>query len=533
MAPTPASPQTFRTGDMPPEEFRTWGHVAVDWIADYLARVETFPVLSRVRPGEFRASLPPRAPDEGESPEALLRDFQEQVVPALTHWNHPAFFGYFSVTGSGPGILGEMLAAAVNVNAMVWRSSPAGTELEAHVLDWLRDLLGLPQGHFGVIQDTASVSSLVALAAARHRAWPQVREEGLSGLPRGRIYASVQAHSSIEKAAIALGFGHLGVRKVETDAEFRLDANALRAALREDLDAGVRPVAVVATVGTTSTTSVDPVEAIAGVANEFGVWLHVDAAYAGAAAVLPEMRAHFQGWEGADSIVVNPHKWLFTPVDCSVLYTPHREELREAFALTPEYLRTPEMDQAHHLMDYGVALGRRFRALKLWFVLRYFGAEGIRGRIREHIRLARRFADQVDAEPGWERVAPVPFSAVVFRFVGGAVGDDPRAEARQADGERLDLLNQEIMDRVNASGEAFLSHTRLNGRLVLRVAIGHLNTEWRHLDRTWELLREAAADVGGPAADSPSAPAAGPSPDPRLRPPSPPGPGHSSPPSRP
>jgi aromatic-L-amino-acid/L-tryptophan decarboxylase len=528
---------------MPPEEFRTWGHVAVDWIADYLARVETLPVLSRVRPGEFRRSLPPRAPEEGESPEALLRDFQEQVVPALTHWNHPAFFGYFSVTGSGPGILGEMLAAAVNVNAMVWRSSPAGTELEAHVLDWLRELLGLPPGHFGVIQDTASVSSMVALAAARHRAWPRVREEGLSGLPRGRIYASVQAHSSIEKAAIALGLGHHGVRKVETDAEFRMDPEALRTAIQEDLAAGVRPVAVVATVGTTSTTSVDPVAPIAGVAGEFGVWLHVDAAYAGAAAVLPEMRAHFQGWEGADSIVVNPHKWLFTPVDCSVLYTPHREELREAFALTPEYLRTPEMDQAHHLMDYGVALGRRFRALKLWFVLRYFGAEGIRGRIREHLRLARRFADQVDAEAGWERVAPVPFSTIVFRFVGGAGGEDPqeeglRAEPPQtkdprADGERLDLLNQEIMDRVNASGEAFLSHTRLNGRLALRVAIGHLNTEWRHLERSWELLREAAAEVGGPAAGPPQAPAAGPSPapaagpspDPPLRPPSPPGPG--------
>ncbi len=494
MAPDP--PLHPDTGDMPPEEFREWAHVAVDWMADYLARVETLPVLSRVRPGEFRSSLPPRAPEVGESPGDLLRDFEEKVVPALTHWNHPAFLAYFSVTGSGPGILGEMLAATVNVNAMVWRTSPAGTELEAHVLDWLRDLLGLPAGLFGVIQDTASVSSLVALAAARHRAWPSAREEGLSGLPRGRIYTSEQAHSSIEKAAIALGFGHKGVRNVETDDAFRMDPERLRAAIREDLEAGVHPLAVVATVGTTSTTSVDPVAEVVEIAREFDLWLHVDAAYGGAAAVLPEMRPHFQGWEEADSIVVNPHKWLFTPVDCSVLYTRHREELRQAFSLTPEYLRTPEMDEAHHLMDYGVALGRRFRAIKLWFVLRYFGAEGIRERIREHIRLARGFAEQVDAEAGWERLAPVPFSTVVFRFI-------PRSEESQeadqgadqgADDSEADRVNQAILDRVNASGEAFLSHTRLGGKLALRVAIGHLNTEARHLDRTWDLLREAALE---------------------------------------
>ncbi len=479
----PDNPSFAPTGDMPPEEFRRWAHEAVDWMADYLADVESLPVLSRVRPGELRAALPPTPPERGESPEALLRDFREQVVPALTHWNHPGFLAYFSVTGSGPGILGEMLAAAVNVNAMVWRTSPAGTELEAHVLEWLAGLLGLPGEWFGVIQDTASTSSMVALAAARHRVWPGVREEGLFGLPPGRIYASEQAHSSIDKAAVTLGFGHGGVRKVATDPDFRMDPGALRRAVREDREAGVVPVAVVATLGTTSTTSVDPVAEIARVAREEGLWLHVDAAYGGAAAVLPELRPLFRGWEEADSVVVNPHKWLFTPVDCSVLFTPHPDEVREAFSLTPEYLRTPEMEVARHLMDYGPALGRRFRALKLWFVLRYFGAEGIRTRIREHVRLAQAFAGAVDAEAGWERSAPVPFSTVVFRHLPG----DGRSP------EEVDALNEVILARVNASGEAFLSHTRLGGRLVLRVAVGHLATEARHLDRTWELLREAAA----------------------------------------
>ncbi len=467
---------------MPPEEFRRHALEAVEWIAGYLREVGDYPVLARVRPGEIRDALPPRAPEEGEPFSDVLRDFRDVILPGVTHWNHPAFFGYFAVTGSAPGILGEMLAAALNVNAMVWRSSPAGTELEQHTLDWLRDLLGLPAAFEGVINDTASSSSLYALAAAREAAYPEARTAGLFGQSTGRIYASEEAHSSIDKAGITLGFGLDGVRRVAADGDFRMRPEALRDAVREDLEAGVRPVGVVATVGTTSTSSVDPVEAVADVAEELGLWLHVDAAYAGSAAMVPELRERFRGWERADSIVFNPHKWLFTPVDCSVLYCRRPEMLRKAFSLTPEYLRTGEEGEVTNLMDYGVALGRRFRSLKLWFVLRYFGAEGIRGRIREHCRLAREMAGRVEAHPAWELVAPVPFSTLVFRFA-----------PPDLDGEERDRLNLEILDEVNATGEAFLSHTRLGGRIAIRLSVGNLRTTDAHLERTWELLREAAA----------------------------------------
>ncbi|HZD04021.1 MAG TPA: pyridoxal-dependent decarboxylase, partial [Longimicrobiales bacterium] len=353
---------------MPPGELRRHGHAVVDWIADYLEGLDDLPVLAQVSPGDVRSALPSAAPSEGDAMEDVLADFRDVILPGVTHWNHPSFHGYFAVTGSGPGILGEMISAALNINAMVWRSSPAGTELEEMTLDWLREMLGLPPGFRGVIQDTASTSSLVALAAAREAAYPEVRGHGLAGAPRGRIYASEEAHSSITKAALTLGFGREGVQPVATDREFRMDPEALRTAVSRDLDAGIRPVAVVATLGTTSTTSVDPVAAAADVAAEHGMWLHVDAAYAGPAAVLPELRPLFDGWERADSIVVNPHKWLFTPVDCSALLMRRPEDVRAAFSLVPEYLRTAEGEAATNLMDYGVALGRRFRALKLWFV---------------------------------------------------------------------------------------------------------------------------------------------------------------------
>ncbi|MGD2068920.1 MAG: aminotransferase class I/II-fold pyridoxal phosphate-dependent enzyme [Gemmatimonadota bacterium] len=471
-------------GDMPPEEFRHFGHEVVDWIADYLAGVDDYPVLARVAPGDVRGALPDAAPEEGEDMADVLRDFDEIVVPGVTHWNHPSFHGYFAVTGSGPGILGEMLSAALNINAMVWRSSPAGTELEEHALDWLRGMIGLPEAFEGVINDTASSSSLYALAAAREAGLPEARENGLSGAPRARIYASAEAHSSIDKAAITLGFGRHGVTRVATDDDFRMDVDALRAAIAEDLARGVRPVAVVATVGTTSTTSVDPVDAVADVAEEHDMWLHVDAAYAGSAAVVPELRPLFRGWERADSVVMNPHKWLFTPVDCSVLYCRRPEMLRAAFSLTPEYLRTSEQGVAKNLMDYGIALGRRFRALKVWFVLRYFGRRGIAHRIREHVRMAAEVASRIDGGEGWERVAPHPFSTVVFRFAPEGVEE-----------EEVDRMNHAILDRVNASGEAFLSHTVLRGRVCLRLSVGNLRTTRTHLHRTWDLLEASAAAV--------------------------------------
>jgi len=470
-------------GDMPPEEFRAWAKDAADWISRYLSEVEAYPVFPRVHPGEVAAGLAEHAPEAGEPFEAILRDFEEVILPGITHWNHPSFHGYFAVTGSAPGILGEMLAAALNVNAMVWRSSPAGTELEERVLEWLRELVGLPEGFRGAIQDTASVGSLTSLAAARHRAYPEVREHGLFDLPRGRIYASEQAHSSIDKAGILLGFGHQGVRRVEADEVFRMRPQALRAAVLEDVAEGVRPVAVVATVGTTSTASADPVDEIAEIAEEFGLWLHVDAAYAGASAMVPEMRIHFRGWERADSVVFNPHKWLFTPVDCSVLLTRDPQVMRGSLALTPEYLRTREGGETTNLMDYGVALGRRFRALKLWFVLRYFGADGVRDRIRFHVHLARTFGSWVAAEPGWDVMAPVSFSTVSFRHAQPGLS-----------GEDQDAQNLEIMERVNASGKAFLSHTRLRGRIALRLSIGNLRTEERHLRTTWACLRESVPE---------------------------------------
>lgn len=473
-------------GDMAPAELRRRGHEAYDWIERFFEELDSLPVLARVRPGEIRNALPSDPPEEGESFDRILRDFRDVIVPGMTQWNHPAFFGYYPSTGSAPGVLGETLAAALNGNAMVWRSSPAGTELEEVALGWLRQLLGLPDGFTGVINDTASSSSLYALAAAREAALPDAREEGLAGGPRARIYASTQAHSSIDKAALTLGLGRRGVRKIEADEAFRMRPEVLRRALEEDREEGIVPVAVVATVGTTSTSSVDPVAAAADVAEEHGLWLHVDAAYGGAAAALPELRSLFDGWERADSVVVNPHKWLFTPVDCSALYCRRPEMLRGAFSLTPEYLRTREEGEARNLMDYGVSLGRRFRALKLWFVLRYFGAEGIRRRIRGHVRLARRLAAAVDEADEWERVAPTPFSSVAFRYAPPGAPD-----------ESADRWNREIMERANDTGDAFLSHTELRGRTCLRLAIGNLHTRWKHVEETWELLRRTAREVAG------------------------------------
>ncbi len=470
-------------GDVPAEEFRSEAHRLVDWIARYLQSSERYPVLARVTPGEVRASLPASPPGSAEPLAAILADVERLIVPGLTHWNHPGFFAYFANTSPAPAILAEALAATFNANGMLWKTAPAATELELLVLDWLRQMLGLPPGLFGVIQDTASASTLVALAAAR-QAIPglDVRRRGLSGPSRLRMYASEQAHSSVEKAGIVLGIGQEGLRKIPADAEFRMDPSALARAVVEDRATGWTPFAVTATVGTTSTTSVDPVPAIAEVCEREGLWLHVDGAYAGSAAVVPEMRWVLDGCERADSLVVNPHKWLFVPVDLSVLYTRKPDIVRAAFSLVPEYLRTPEDEAAPNLMDYGVSLGRRFRALKLWMVIRAFGTEGLAARIREHIRLARLFHSWVSADQAFEIAAPMPFSVVCFRARFDGVG-----------AEEADRRNEMLMEAVNATGEAYLSHTKLHGRTVLRLAIGNLRTEERHVRRAWELLRQNVA----------------------------------------
>ncbi len=472
------------TGDMPPEEFRRYGHRLIDWIADYLAHPERLPVLAQVQPGWLRAALPVDAPETGEDFARVLEEWERLVLPGVTQWNHPGFFAYFAITGSGPGILGELLSQALNVNAMLWRTGPAATELEEVVLGWLRRMVGLPEEFFGVVMDTASVSSLCAMAAAREALGLEFRERGMAGGPRLRLYTSEQAHSSIEKGAIVIGLGRQGVRKIAVDSEFRMNPQALAAAVREDRAAGWLPYCVAATAGTTSTTSVDPAPAIAEVCAAEKLWLHVDAAYAGAAAILPECRPLLAGFERADSLVLNPHKWLFTPLDFSAFYCRHPQTLRAAFSLVPEYLRTAEDESVRNYMDYGVQLGRRFRALKLWFVLRYFGQEGMRQRLREHIRLAQKFAAWVDEDAAFERLAPAPFSVVCFRA---------RPPSVPGDDARLDAFNAALLDAVNASGKVFLSHTKLCGRFTLRLAVGNLRTTEEHVRAAWELLRAHSA----------------------------------------
>jgi aromatic-L-amino-acid decarboxylase len=470
---------------MDPETFRREAHRLADWIADYLADPSRYPVLSRVRPGDVRRALPDAPPPHGEAFDAIFSDFERTILPGITHWNHPGFFAYFAITGSGPGVLAEFLSAALNVQAMLWRTSPAATELEEVVLDWLRQLLGLPAMFDGVIYDTASVSTLHALAAAREAAVANVRTLGLAGrsdLRPLRAYCSEQAHSSVDKALILLGLGHDALRRVAADGEFRMRPDALAQAIADDRRAGLVPVAVIATIGTTSSTSVDPLPDIAAICREHRTWLHVDAAYAGVAAMVPGYEWILRGVDQADSLVVNPHKWLFTPFDLSVLYSRRMDVVRQAFALTPEYLKTSEGDAGvRNLMDTGIQLGRRFRALKLWMVMRHFGADGLRERLAEHMRLAREFASWVDASNVFERAAPVPFSVVCFRLRGKASDD----------------RHQRVLDQVNASGEVFLSHTKLDDRYALRLAIGNLHTTARHTRRAWDLLNQAASDVRG------------------------------------
>jgi len=430
--------------------FRDDGAATLEWVADYLENVGERPVLAQVEPGEIRARLPASPPDAAEPFRDVLRDLDEILLPGLTHWQSPRFFAYFATTASAPGILAELLIAGLNQVGILWRTSPALQELEELTLDWLAQLLGLPEGLHGHLEDTASTGTMTALAAAR-LAKPGARV----------VVCSEHAHSSVEKACRLLELD-LRIAPVDTAFRFRVD--------KLDLDGAC---AVVATVGTTSTSSVDPVQALADVCERAGVWLHVDAAYAGAAAVCPELRHHFTGWERADSVVVNPHKWLFTPMDCSALWTRRPDDLRAAFSLVPEYLRVSE--EVASLSEFSPVLGRRFRALKLWAVLRCYGRQGLQERIREAVRLAVLFEDWVRAEPGWELAAPRPFSLVCFRREGG------------------DEENEALLERVNAGGEIFLSHTRLNGRYVLRLAVGSARTTEQDVELAWEVLRREAA----------------------------------------
>ena len=462
---------------MPKEDFRRFGHEIVDWIADYFENIESFPVLSQNEPNELKNALPKSAPETGEDFAEVLKDVDKLILPAVTHWNHPNFHGLFSTSTSSVGVFGEMLSAAFDMKAMLWRTSPASTELEPVVLDWLRQMMNLPPDFHGVIYDTASVSTLHAIAMAREKLNVNIRELGMSGrddLPLLRIYCSEQTHNSIDKAVILLGLGQKSLVKIPANERFEMDVKRLRQAIRNDISAGFSPFCVVPTIGTTSSSSVDDVERVADICERNDLWLHVDTAYAGSAAIVPEFQKYFKGMTRADSIVTNPHKWLFTPFDLSVLYVRDLDLLKKTFSLVPEYLKVSET--VTNQMDYGIQLGRRFRSLKLWFVMRYFGQEGLVERIREHCRLAKLFAGWVEKSEDFEMLAPVPFALVCFR-------------ACPKNGDNLDALNEKIMNEINASGEAYLSHTKLNGKFTLRLSVGSIRIEERHLRKVWDLLK--------------------------------------------
>ncbi|MEO7455882.1 MAG: pyridoxal-dependent decarboxylase [Gemmatimonadaceae bacterium] len=475
-------------GDMSAEELRAHLHRMADWVADYRAGIEGTPIVPTVAPGWVAAQNPVALPGAGAPMDAILDDLDRQVMPGVLHWGHPSFLGYFGSTSNGPALLGEIAAAALNVSAMTWKTSPSATELEGVVLRWIRDMIGLDEPFMGIVYDTASVGVLHALAAARERVAPGIRARGIVGrddVPLLRVYASDQAHSSIAKALVVLGLGEENLVRIGVVDAFEMDVGALRAQILADRQRGFTPMAIVATVGTTSTASVDPVAEIADVAEEYGAWLHVDAAYGGAMGVLPEGRAALRGVERADSVVVNPHKWLFVPLDFSVLFVRDPEALRRVFALTPEYLEGDAIEGATNYMDYGIQLGRRFRALKAWMVFRAFGRDGIEARVREHCRLAEMLTEWIAREEDFHLAAPQRMGVVCFRY-----------RTPDMDDASVDRANEAIVERVNASGAAYLTHTRLQGRVCMRVGLGNVLTEPRHVRGVWDLVvREAHAGI--------------------------------------
>lgn len=469
---------------MSPDDFRRHGHAVVDWIADYYSRIETFPVLSPVEPGQIRASLPPQPPAKGESIETMLRDVEKLILPGVTHWQSPNFFAFFPCNASGPAILGDLLSSGLGVQGMLWATSPASTELETHVLDWLVGMLGLPEKFLsrsaggGVIQDTASSASLCALLAARERATDFAsNRRGCDG--KLVAYASTQAHSSIEKDVKIAGLGRDNLRLIAVDQNFAMQPDALARQIAEDRRAGLTPCFVCATVGTTSSNAMDPVPEIGRICREHNLWLHVDTAMLGTAAVCPEFRYVHHGLELADSYCFNPHKWMFTNFDCDCFYVADRKALIQTLSILPEYLRNKATESGAVIdyRDWQIPLGRRFRALKLWFVIRHYGVEGLQHHVREHVRLAQQFAEWVRSDDRFELAAPVPLNLVCFRHKAG------------------DEANQTLMDRLNRSGDLYLTHTRLNDRLTLRLCVGQTNTMERHVDRAWKRIREEAGKL--------------------------------------
>ena len=465
--------------DMPSNEFKEVGKKLVEWSANYLDNIESLPVLPKVKPGEIKSKIPQLPPIKGESFETIISDLDEKILPGVTHWQHPNFMAYFASTASGPGILADLISSTFNSNGMIWKTSPSLTELEQTVLNWYREMLGFPDYFKGIVYDTASVSSLHAIASAREYIQLGIREKGMSGIPKLRLYCSEHAHSSIDKACLTLGLGLDGIKKIPSNKNFEMIPEELEKAIADDKANGIIPMCVVATIGTTSTTSVDPVDEISKICKNENIWLHVDAAYAGVTSMLPEMKKYFKGIENADSIVSNPHKWLFVPIDFSVLFIQKPDVLKRAFSLVPEYLKTNEDSQVENFMDFGIQLGRRFRSLKLWFVIRYFGVEGLQERIREHIRIAHQFAKWIDQSEDFEKLAPTPFSTVCFRAKPKNINDE----------EKINEFNERLINEINSTGELFLSHTKLNGKFTLRLVISGIRQEERHAEDAWKLIR--------------------------------------------
>ena len=484
------------TGDTPPEIFRKQLHQLADWIADFREGLGNIRVAPNNEPGAIRAALPTEAPDNPETFEEILADIDRLIVPGMVHWSHPMFLGYFGWPQTGPGILGEIATVPLNVNAMTWRTSPAATELETVVVGWARQMVRLPEKFGGVVYDTASVAIMHALAVAREEAAPSTRKLGLTArnLPRFRIYTSDQAHSSVEKAAIALGLGEENVQRVPADAEFRMDVAALRVMIERDLKDKLKPLAAVATVGTTSTASVDPVPDIAKICRQHKMWLHVDAAYGGGFALLPEYDWITKGWSEADSVVINPHKTLFVPLDFSILYVRDLERLRRVFTLVPEYLRGDTIEAEKNYMDYGIQLGRRFRALKAWVIWRSLGRAGMTARLREQMRLTNLLVDWIKADKRFELAAPIVMPVVCFRLV--VADKSSRRSAAKPD------INSTIVETVNASGRAYLTQTKLRGRTVMRIGFGNVLTTEEHVRAAWELIQKTA-DLEGRAPSRP------------------------------
>jgi len=470
--------------DMSPDEFRKHGYELIDWIADYFENIEEYPVLAKINPGDIKAKLPKSPPSKNESMEDIFNDIDKIIMPGMTHWNHPKFMAYFNSTASGPGVLAELLSAAFNINGMVWKSSPASTELEEVMMNWLRQMIGLPENFWGIIYDGGSASTLHGIAMAKEAVeGNQFRVKGMIGDKNGkrlRLYQSEHAHSSVEKAALTLGIGVEGVRKISVDYEFKMIPAELKKAIDEDRKNGWLPFCVVGTVGTTSSTAIDPIPEIAKICKAENIWLHVDAAHAGSAAILPEMRYILNGCEEADSFYFNPHKWMFVPIDVSVFYTKHPDLLKRTFSLTAEYLKTEHDTKTKNHMDYGLQLGRRFRSLKLWFLIRYFGVEGLQNIIREHLRLAKLVEGWVNESDIFELIAPVNLSTICMR----AVPRNLRSEAE------LNNFNERLLEKINESGEFFLTHTKLNGKFTIRIVISGLRTTEKHVREVWEHIKK-------------------------------------------